>query len=186
MAEISRFQIDSDDAVLLIVDVQEKLAAAMEERDKVVANCGHLIEIAKMKEIPIIVTEQYPQGLGPTIGDIDAVLPKHDRMEKVCFSCLAVPELRGKLMAMDRKKIILVGMETHICVLQTCLDLIGSDLDVHLVSDATCSRRKENWTVGVEIMRDTGAVITSTETVLFQLLKAARSEEFKVISKRIR
>ena len=181
MNDLSKFHLDEKGAVLVIIDIQEKLAGAMKEKDRVVTNCGHLIEISKLKDVPILVTEQYPQGLGTTIREIEAEVNEHAHFSKMCFSCMEMPEIKRALDDLSRKKIILSGMETHVCVLQTCLDLLSSGYEVHVVSDATCSRSQENWKIGLEMMRDAGAVITSTETVLFQLLKVAGSEEFRRI-----
>jgi nicotinamidase-related amidase len=175
-----------DEAVLVIIDIQEKLAAVMSEREKVTGNCLHLIEIAKLLHIPIVLTEQYPRGLGPTVIQIKNMLPAYEPGEKIAFSCCGQTAFLDRLSVLGRKKVILCGMETHICVLQSCVDLIGKGFSVHVASDAQCSRAKENHRIGIEFMRDAGAVITCTETVLFQLLEKAGTEEFKTISKRIR
>jgi len=157
---IDKFMLDREDTVFLIVDIQEKLATVMKEKDKVVRNNQHLIELAKMTGMPVLVTEQYPKGLGPTV----------------------LPELKDH----NRNTVILTGMETHICVLQTCIGLLKGGINVHVVQDAVCSRTKDNWKTGIEYMREAGAVVTCTETVLFQLLKKAGTEEFKTISRRIK
>jgi nicotinamidase-related amidase len=183
---MDRFFLDKDDAVLLIVDIQDRLAAAMKMRDPVVSNTLHLIELSRMMQIPVILTEQYPKGIGPTVPEIRDVLTAYEPIEKLTFSCCDIPPFIGKLRETKRQTTILTGMETHICVLQTCLGLLREGFYVHSVADAQCSRTKENWKVGLEFMRDAGAVITSTETVLFQLLKVAGTEEFKAISKRIK
>jgi nicotinamidase-related amidase len=158
----------------------------MQEKDAVISNCRHLIELAKMYAIPIVLTEQYPKGLGRTVEEIKKVLPFYEPIEKVSFSCCGEQVFIDRLRAAGRKTIILTGMETHVCVLQTCIELLKDGFNVHLVKDAVCSRSKDNWDTGTEFMRDAGAVITCTETVLFQLLGVAGTEEFKAISKRIR
>lgn len=183
---MDKFLLDKNDAVLVIVDIQERLAAVMDQRKKVTDNCRHLIEAAKLLDIPIILNEQYPKGLGPTVPEIKEVLPAYEPNEKLTFSCCREGSFSGRFSAMKRKKVILVGMETHVCVLQTCIDLLKQGLDIHVVQDAICSRTKENFRAGIEFMRDAGAVINCTETVLFQLLERAGSEEFKIISRRIR
>jgi isochorismate hydrolase len=172
--------------VFLIIDIQDKLASVMKMKDQVVKNCLHLIELAKMQGIPVVVTEQYPKGLGRTIAEIQAALPSYKPIEKVAFNCCGEPAFLTEVKKPGKKKVIIMGMETHICVLQTSLGLLQEGLDVHLVQDAVCSRTKENWKAGVEFMRDAGAVITCTETVLFQLLRVAGTEEFKKISQRIK
>jgi nicotinamidase-related amidase len=176
----------SDDSVLIIIDIQERLAGAMQLKDAVISNCLHLIELAKMIAIPVLVTEQYPKGLGRTVEEIKKAVPDYQPIEKVSFSCCGEQEFINKLRALNRKTIVMTGMETHVCVLQTCIELLKEGFNVHLVKDAVCSRTKENWNTGVEFMRDAGAVISCTETVLFQFLRVAGTEEFKTISKRIR
>lgn len=177
---------DKKKCVLLIVDIQERLAATMSLKDAVINNCLHLIELAKMQGIPILVSEQYPKGLGHTVDEIKDALASYEPIEKVAFSCCGEPAFMDAIRALNRKTVILTGMETHICVLQTCVELLQDNFTVHLVRDAVCSRTKENWKVGTEFMRDAGALVTSTETVLFQLLGVAGTEEFKTISKRIK
>lgn len=174
------------DAVLVIVDIQERLASVMSERQKVITNCLHLIEISKMLSIPIILTEQYPKGLGPTVNEIRETVRPWASVEKMSFDCCKEPGFNKALASVNRKKVILAGMETHICVLQTCLGLIGQGYDAHVVRDAVCSRSKGNHKSGIELMRDAGAVLTCTETVLFHLLERAGTEEFRIISKRIK
>ncbi len=175
-----------DEAVLVIIDIQERLAAVMSERRKVTDNCLHLIEIAKLLHIPIVLNEQYPRGLGHTVNEIRNALPVYEPIEKIAFSCCGQPAFFDRMSGSGRKKAILCGMETHVCVLQSCLDLIREGYAVHVVSDAMCSRTRENHGTGMELMRDAGAVITCTETVLFQLLEKAGTEEFRLISKRIK
>jgi nicotinamidase-related amidase len=139
-----------------------------------------------MIALPVLVTEQYPKGLGRTIEEIKKAVPDYQPIEKVSFSCCGEQEFINKLRALNRKTIVMTGMETHVCVLQTCIELLKEGFNVHLVKDAVCSRTKENWNTGVSFMRDAGAVISCTETVLFQFLRVAGTEEFKTISKRIR
>lgn len=183
---VDKFYVDKEKAVLLIVDIQDKLAAVMEERDKVVKNNQHLIELAKMLDVPVIVTEQYPKGLGPTVADLKTALQTYRPIEKMTFDCCGQQTFLDELKGQNKNTAILTGMETHICVLQTCIGLLKGGLNVHVVQDAICSRTKENWKTGIEFMRDAGATVTCTETVLFQLLKVAGTEEFKTVSRRIK
>jgi nicotinamidase-related amidase len=183
---MEHFYLDKDNTALVIIDIQERLAAVMKVKDDVIRNCTHLIELARLFAIPIVVTEQYPKGLGPTVGEIRDVLPEYKPIEKLTFSCCDEQTFSGEIRKLRRKKIILTGMETHVCVLQTCIGLLKDGYAIHLVRDAVCSRSKENWKAGIEFMRDAGAIITSTEAVLFQLLKTAGTEEFKIISNRIK
>lgn len=183
---VDKFVLDKENTVLLIVDIQDKLAAVMKEKDKVVRNNLHLIELAKMIDLPVMVTEQYSKGLGPTVHEIREALPSYHPLEKMTFDCCGQPTFLDELKKHRKSHVVLTGMETHICVLQTCVGLLKDGIAVHLVQDAVCSRTKESWKTGVEFMRDAGAAVTCTETVLFQLLKIAGTEEFKKISKRIK
>ncbi len=183
---MDKFFLDAEDALLLIVDVQERLAAVMSERQRVIDNSLHLIELSKLLNIPVIVTEQYPKGLGPTVAEIRQALPSYDPVEKITFSCCKFPGFMEELNRAGKKKVILLGMETHVCVLQTCIGLLREGYIVHAVGDAVCSRTEGDFRAGIEFMRDAGAVITGTETALFQLLEKAGTPEFKAMSKRIR
>jgi len=183
---LDKFILNKNNAVLVIVDIQDKLAVIMSERQKVTANCIHLIEAAKLLNIPIVLTEQYPKGLGTTINEIKDALPSYKPFEKVTFDCCKGNGFSEKIGSLRKTHIILTGMETHICVLQTCLGLLEKGYLVHLSSDAVCSRKKADYKTGRNMMRDAGAVITCTETVLFQLLERAGTPEFKEIVKRIR
>lgn len=183
---MDKFFLNRDNALLLIVDVQERLAVVMREREKVAANTIHIVEAAKLLNIPALLTEQYPKGLGPTVTEIRDALNPYNPIEKITFNCCGEPVFMERIRDIGRKKIILTGMETHVCVLQTCLGLLEESYDVHVVKDAVCSRHKDNFKTGIEFMRDAGAVITCTETVLFQLLEKAGTEEFRTISKRIK
>lgn len=183
---VDNYLLDKEDAVLLIVDIQERLAVVMKEKDRVVKNCQHLIELAKMINLPIVVTEQYPKGLGRTVPELRDAIPDYLPIEKIAFNCCGEPAFAAEIRKLGKKKVIISGMETHICVLQTTTGLLKEGFVPHVVQDAICSRTEENWRTGLELMRDAGAVVTCTETVLFQLLKAAGTEEFKKISQRIK
>lgn len=183
---MDKYLLNKDDAVLVIVDVQERLASVMTQREKVIANCLHLIEIADLLGLPLIITEQYPKGLGPTVLELREKMTRYEPVEKITFDCCREPVFRERLAAACRKKILLAGMETHVCVLQTALGLIDDGYAVHVAQDAVCSRAKQNFRAGLEFMRDAGAVITCTETILFQLLERAGTAEFKTISLRIK
>lgn len=183
---MEKYILKKENAVLIVVDIQERLAVAMSEKDRVIANTQHLIEAARLLRLPLLVTEQYPKGLGPTVDGIKDALTEYAPIEKITFSCCGETSFLDAVSAGGKKQVILTGMETHVCVLQTCIDLLHAGYDVHVVSDAVCSRSSENYRTALEYMRDAGAVITCTETVLFQLLEKAGSDEFKAISKRIK
>jgi len=183
---MEKYLLDKNEVVLVIVDIQERLAAVMPDRQRVVDNCLHLIEASKLLNIPVLLNEQYPKGLGPTVNEISEALQLYEPLEKVTFSCCRGGAFLEALEASCKKKVILAGMETHVCVLQTVIDLLRAGYTVHVVKDATCSRTTDNFNTGAEFVRDAGAVITCTETVLFQLLEKAGTDEFKALSKRIK
>lgn len=174
---------------LLVVDVQERLLSAIpaEVAANVVRNTRILVETAREFSLPVLVSEQYPRGLGPTAAEIQAALPPSCvPTAKIQFSCCAAPEIRPLLEALDQRQIILCGIETHVCVLQTALDLLAAGRRVYLAADATCSRTQRNWQLGLDLMRQAGAVIGSAEMFAFALLGAAGSEQFKRISKLVK
>jgi nicotinamidase-related amidase len=183
---VENFFLDKNDTMLLIIDIQERLAVVMKEIDKVVKNTQHLIELARMINLPLVVTEQYPKGLGRTVPELQSSIPGYRPIEKTTFNCCDEPSFLSEINKFGKKKIIVTGMETHVCVLQTSTSLLHAGFVTHVVQDAICSRTKENWNTGLAFMRDAGAIVTCTETVLFQLLRVAGTEEFKKISQRIK
>ena len=184
--DINRFKLDKEKALLVVVDIQERLAVAMKKRKKVEANTSILIKAAQIMGIPVIVTEQYPKGLAHTTDEVKSNLKEYKPIEKIDFSCCGEDAFVKAVKDSGKSQIILCGMETHVCVWQTCLGLLDSGYIVHLASDAVCSRSKDNYLAGVGLMRDAGAVISSTETVCFQLLVRAGTDEFKKVSKLVK
>lgn len=182
---MEKYILDKEDSLLLIIDIQERLVPVMKYNEQVISNTKILVQSAKEMNIPIIYTEQYPKGLGSTVEELSALLEGADRYEKVSFSAY-LEEVKEKLKSLGRKKIIVVGMETHVCVYQTVRDLLGDGYQVFVVNDAVASRTKMNYRNAIELMHTMGAVITNTETVIFDLLKAAGTPEFKVMSKLIK
>lgn len=174
------YRLDRDDTVLVIVDLQEKLMVAMKHREQVCNNTRLLLVAADQMGIPVIVTEQYPRGLGPTVEEVQSNLKTYSRIEKMKFS--AFDDMKEGLAATQRKTVLMVGSETHVCVFQTTRDLVEAGYTVQVVNDAVCSRTKTNFLCGLMLMQGAGAVITNTETVLFDLMKIAGSPEFKVIA----
>ena len=179
--------LDRNKAVLVVIDVQEKLCRAMDGKvlEQLTRNVTILQEAAREMGIPIIATEQYVKGLGETIPALKEQLTD-PALEKMTFSCCGESPFPDRLRALGKTQVIITGMETHVCVLQTVLELLDGGYTVHLVRDAAMSRRKENWLIGIETARAAGAVITSTETALFQLLRTAGTDEFKKLSKLVR
>jgi nicotinamidase-related amidase len=176
---LKNYKLDKDNTILVVIDLQEKLMKAMSQSEKVYKNTNLLLVAAGQMSMPVLVTEQYPRGLGSTVDVIKEHLSDCKYMEKVKFSAF---EGLQKIMPDNRKTILITGSETHVCVFQTTRDLLDAGYNVQVVKDAVCSRFKENHLSGLELMKDMGAVITNTETVLFDLMKVAGSPEFKVIS----
>ncbi len=186
MKDIEKYFISSEEAALLVVDIQDRLAVVMEEKDKVVKNTRNLIELAKLFNMPVILTEQYPRGLGPTVSEVKEALAVYAPIEKTSFDCCGQGDFIDVIRNVNRRKIIVSGMETHVCVLQTVLSLIKEGYEIHLASDAICSRDAGNKRIALDLMASAGAIVTCTETVLFQILKKAGTEEFKAIVKLIK
>lgn len=182
---LEKFFIHSDQAVLVIIDVQERLAKAMEEEvlETTLGNILKLVEVCSVLRMPVVVTEQYPKGLGSTVEELKSLIPSYQPIEKISFDACLEPIFMEILKQLNRKKIILTGMETHICVYQTTLSLLHQGYEVFIVKDAVCSRKRENHTTGLQLCILAGAIPVDTETLVFQLLKKAGTEEFKKISK---
>lgn len=171
---------------LVIIDVQQKLCGVMEEiaLAKMVKNCGILLQAANLLEIPVLHTEQYPQGLGATLPELQQYLPAAG-VEKTSFSCYDEPGFRAKLRG-DRPQIVLAGMEAHICVLQTALQLQESGKQVFVVEDAVISRSEDNCYNALQRLQHAGVIVTNTESVVFEWLKVAKGDAFKQISRLVR
>jgi nicotinamidase-related amidase len=182
--------LEKDEALLMVVDVQERLVPAMDQDVFPVTerNIGILIETARIVGLPIFVTEQYSKGLGPTVPEVLTKLEDYgyDTFEKMTFCCLRDKNILKALSDSGKKQVVLCGMEAHVCVYQTGVDLLSAGYEVYLVRDAICSRKKENMETGVRGLIAAGAVEISTETVGFSLLKIAGTPDFKEFSKLIK
>ena len=171
-----------DDTALVVIDVQGKLAQLMHNRTELFKNLRRMIQGAQVLGVPILWTEQYPKGLGSTVPEVSELLPDIQPISKNAFSCCGESAFMSALEPLGRRQILLTGIETHVCVHQTALDLLDAGYEVQVVADAVSSRTAENRHIGLEKMRDAGVVITSTETALFELLKVAEGPQFKQIS----
>jgi nicotinamidase-related amidase len=172
-----------DECALVIIDIQEKLAQLMYRKEALFENAQKLIKGVQVLEIPIIVTEQYPKGLGPTIPEIAALFPNFRPLPKVAFSCCGDEGFQRELLAVNRRQIMICGIETHVCVYQTAVDLLASGYEVEVLADVVSSRTAENREIALQRMRDEGAGITSVEMTLFDLMKVAEGPKFKEVSK---
>ena len=168
-------------AGLVVVDIQERLLPAIFEKERVVRNSVRLIKGAEILGLPVFATEQYHKGLGATVPEIASTIAGFVPMEKTAFSACGSEGFLAALKAKQILDVILCGIEAHVCVSQTCLDLLGADFRVFAVADAVSSRTRENWQIGLERMRQAGAVIVSTEMALFELLEQAGTDQFKQI-----
>ncbi len=181
---MDRFKIEAPNCLLMLIDLQEKLIPAMNQGQDVIRKSLIMVEIAQAMDIPVILTEQYPEGLGPTTPALLAACPG-PVFKKLKFSA-CTPEVRAEITSQNRKQIIICGMETHVCVFQTTRQLIAEGYDVFILQDGVCSRTEANYRNGLQLMQQMGAIITNLETVLFDLLVEAKTPLFKRLSKLIR
>jgi nicotinamidase-related amidase len=174
--------------VLVITDVQERLFAAMdaERRDQMIRNLKILLTAARRLGTPLVVTEQYPKGLGHTVPEVTAHLGDVAPIEKVCFSAVQADGFSRALQEARRDQVLLCGIESHVCVNQTAEDLMADGVEVHVAQDAVTSRTSENRALGLHKMERSGATVTSVETALFELLRQAGTPEFKEVQALIR
>jgi len=173
--------IERNRAVFVLVDIQDRLLDVMHGKEELIQNSNRLVEASKILGIPLIVSEQYPKGLGPTSARIP--LPSDTRpIEKASFSCFGSDEFIERLHHMGKDTLIIFGTEAHICVLKTALDALGKGLQAHVVADAVSSRKASDKQYALDRMRQSGVFIVSAEMALFQLMDKAGSEEFKSVS----
>jgi len=178
--------ITPQDTVLLIIDVQGKLAEMVYDSDTVQKNISKLIRACGVLNVPLLYTEQYPKGLGHTVSVLDELLFNEEPLEKITFSCCGEERFMEKLRGLNKNNVLVSGMETHVCVYQTANELIDYGYNVHLLTDAVSSRTSENRDLGIHCIEKAGAMLTSTEMVIFELLRIAQGEEFKAISRIIK
>lgn len=177
----------AEHSLLVIVDIQAKLTAAMPAAETMLANAGKLITAAGLLNIPVLVTEQYPQGLGSTEASLSEKLPEHTPVfEKTGFSCCAAEGFIAALKNTKRHQIILTGQETHVCVLQTALELLHRGYQIYVVEDAVCSRQSGHKSNALQRMQTLGVTVCNYESVLFEWLRHSRHAQFKAISALVR
>jgi len=168
-------------AALVAIDFQERLLPAVFGREALIQNGVRLIKGAQILGVPVLATEQYRKGLGPTVPEIAGAISGFAPIQKLAFSACGAQDFVGALQAKKVSAAILCGVETHVCVAQTCLDLLESGLEVFVVADAVSSRTPENHRIGLDRMKGAGAVIVSTEMALFELLGEAGTDQFKQV-----
>ena len=176
-----------NNTTLLVIDVQGKLAQLMHQKETFFANLERMVKGAQILDIPIVWTEQVPEKLGDTISRLrEPLLKTAQPIAKVSFSCCGNPPFMARLKALGRKQVLMTGLETHICVYQTTVDLLDMGYQVQIVTDAVSSRTPDNKLIGLERMKAAGAGVTSTETALFELLRIAEGDKFRAISKLVK
>jgi nicotinamidase-related amidase len=182
---MKRFEklLTTDKTALLIIDIQERIIRVINEYETVVENTIKLIKGFKALGIPINYTEQYPKGLGPTVESIQNELEGNDAIQKLSFSCSGADDLFSELKKNGITQVVVCGVESHVCVQQTVLDLIANDFQVNLAADAVSSRRVKDYEISLSRMRQHGADVTTTEAILFELLNVCGTDVFKQISK---
>jgi nicotinamidase-related amidase len=180
-SEIARRPLDPEQCALIVVDIQEKLLPPIWEKERLVRNAKLLIRLAGILKIPSLVTTQYAKGLGGTVPEVAALLPDTPSTDKLMFSCFGSDAFCSLLKRLPghRTTLLLCGMETHICVMQTALGALREGYMVHIASDAVSSRAEFNWKVGLERMRSAGAVLSSTEMITYELLRSSGAPAFK-------
>ena len=171
----------TDKAVLVVIDMQGKLAQSMHCRELLFENVQKIIKGAQVLGLRLLLTEQNPKGLGPTIPEIADLVPGVRRIPKLSFSCCGDELFSKELSAIQRCQVLLSGIEAHVCLYQTTVDLVATGYEVHVLADAVSSRTAEDKAIGLQKMKDAGASITSVETALFELLRVAEGPMFKQI-----
>jgi nicotinamidase-related amidase len=180
-SEIARMSLDAERCAFVVVDIQEKLLPPIFQKGQLIKNSQLLVRLATILNIPALMTTQYAKGLGNTLPEIASLLPETQPIDKQTFSCFGsgVFSARLKRLPGNRNTVLLCGMESHICVTQTALAALREGYIVHVASDAVSSRSEWNWKIGLERMRAAGAVISSTEMMVYELLRSSGAPAFK-------
>ncbi|MGC1435492.1 MAG: hydrolase [Terriglobales bacterium] len=180
-SEIARTPLEADRCTLFVVDIQEKLLPPIFQKEQLIRNCQLLIRLAGILKLPALMTTQYAKGLGATVPEIASLLPETQAIDKQMFSCFGSDVFCSLLKRLpgNRNTVLLCGMESHICVAQTALAALREGYIVHVASDAVSSRTEWNWKIGLERMRAAGAVISSTEMIIYELLRSSGAPAFK-------
>jgi nicotinamidase-related amidase len=180
-AEMARRPLDAEQCALIVVDMQEKLLPPIWEKERLVQNVQLLIRAAGILKIPVLVTTQYARGLGSTVPEITSLLPDAPPIDKLMFSCFGSDAFCSHLKRMpgQRTTTLLCGMETHICVMQTALGGLREGYLVHVASDAVSSRTELNWRIGLDRMRGGGAILSSSEMMIYELLRSSGAPAFR-------
>lgn len=173
--------LNAENSLFFLIDIQDRLVGMLKNREEIAKNNSILAKAAKILGVPVIASEQYPNGLGSTILEVREYLNTENVLEKTSFSALATDTIKAKLESLNRKKVVLTGIETHICVYQTARALLDAGYEVYVVKNACSSRSSKDYRTALELMRDYGAKLTCVETVLFELLGTSKHPNFKEI-----
>lgn len=173
--------LSTENSVLFIIDVQDKLVRMLKNSEEVANNNRILVNAANILKVPVIASEQYPQGLGSTIADVVSNIESSNIFEKSSFSALRENLIKTKIETLNRRKIVLTGIETHICVYQTARELLDAGYEVYVVKNAVSSRNSKDYKTALELMRDYGVKLTCVETVLFEWLGSSKHPNFKEV-----
>jgi nicotinamidase-related amidase len=173
--------LSEEKTILILIDIQEKLLKAMWRKEDLILNVGKLIRAFRIMEIPILLTEQYPKGMGKTDLRISELLKEIKPTEKLCFSCMGKDDFKKTLKSFGKEQVVLSGIEAHVCLLQTALDLLDQNYFVYVPYDGTSSRKESDYRNALDRMQNEGAVVGSVESAIFELLKVADSPVFKQI-----
>ena len=179
-------KITSEHSIGLVIDFQEKLVSHMYESQQIIMNTGILLQGLQILEIPLIATQQYTKGLGSTVINLSQYLSGIPVIEKLSFSCCGEPDFMNELRSHRKKFVIVAGIETHVCVLQTATDLIESGYKPVIIEDCVSSRKQGDKETALSRIRDEGAIISSCESILFELCQIAGTDKFKAISKLVK
>jgi nicotinamidase-related amidase len=178
--------LDNANTLLLVIDMQESFRKIIQDFGNLTRNISILVEASKILNLPVIVSEQYPKGLGGTALDLQSILGTHEKFAKQAFSCCQQENFINYLNSLGRKQVIVTGIETHVCVSQTVHDLLALGFSPHVIFEATTSRSAKNKEIGLEKMASAGAIISSIETALFEMVKDSSSESFKATQQLIK
>lgn len=176
-----QFVAEREDSLLLLIDIQQAMLKVIDVWEKTIGRVNQLTKSADLLDIPILITEHYKKGLGETIHEVTGEINNAAFFQKEYFSACLENNFLDTVRKFGRRKIVIAGMETHVCVLQTALDLIASGYQVHIVKNAVASRYKEDWETAIGLFRDAGAVITSAEIVIFQWAYRSNTDDFRKI-----
>ncbi len=175
-------RLEKTDTALMVIDIQRLFEPLIHQMDMVIANSSRLIRFADRLDLPILLTEHYSQKLGPTVSELSDLIPRVEPIEKISFSCAGDHHFMSRLKSTHREQVILCGIESHVCVYQTARDLLEDGYQVVVAADAVSSRQVSNRNLGLAYMRDIGVQVMTCEMIFFEMLKIARTDDFKAVA----